>query len=124
MFVPNVDKQIVRFWDKHMCKIKQWYLDQKRDNDIIVSASPDYIVAEACRRLGVTCIATLVNPSNGKVDGVHCYAEQKVVRFVNAYPDVVPTAYYSDSWSDKPMFDFCQCGYLVKGDKISLVQPR
>lgn len=119
--VPHTDKHVCNFWNKNMCRIKAWYLEQKRDDDVIVSASPDYLVAEACRRLGVACIATIVDHTNGCVDGVHCYGEQKVVRFVAAYPNVVPVAYYSDSWSDKPMFDFCGKGYLVKGDKVTIV---
>lgn len=121
VFVPNVDKFVVAFWDKKMSNIKQWYLAQQKEDDVIVSASPAYLVDEACRRLGVACIATKTNVRTGGIDGVHCYGEQKVVRFTSQHPDVVPIAYYSDSWSDKPMFDFCNVGYLVKGDEISAV---
>lgn len=121
VFVPNVEKRVKKFWDKEMCRIKPWYIAQRRDDDVIVSASPAYIVDEACRRLGVKCIATKVDPRTAKVDGVHCYGADKVLRYKGANLGGAPKTFYSDNWSDEPMFAYAESGYLVKGDKITLV---
>ena len=121
VFVPHVERYVCGFWDKELCRIKPWYIAAKRPDDVVVSASPAYLIDEACKRLGVVSVATRTNPRNGKIDGVHCYGAAKVKRFAEIYPKVTPEAYYSDSWSDEPMFAFCKAGFLVKGDKITQV---
>lgn len=118
MFVPDKKKRAKKFWDKNQKHVKQWYLEVKQDSDIIVSASPDYLIEEICSRLGVRCIASKTK-KNGITSGRHCYGEQKVVRFREIYPEQTLRSYYSDSMSDVPMFEFAQNGYLVKGDDIT-----
>ena len=39
------------FWDQNMKRIKPWY--EPREDDVILTASFDITVGEACRRLGV-----------------------------------------------------------------------
>ena len=34
------------FWDHHQSKIKPWYLKQKKSNDLIISASPEFILKD------------------------------------------------------------------------------
>lgn len=116
VFVPNVQKKVTKFWNKELCRIKSWYIAQRRDDDVIVSASPAYLVEEACRRLNVKCIATNVDARTARVDGVHCYGVDKVLRFKGANLGGAPFTYYSDSWSDEPMFAYAHEGWLVKGD--------
>lgn len=121
VFVPNVQKKVTKFWDKELCRIKSWYIAQRRDDDVIVSASPAYLVEEACRRLGVKCIATNVDVRTARVDGVHCYGVDKVLRFKGANLGGAPLTYYSDSWSDEPMFAYAHEGWLVKGNVCTRV---
>ncbi len=118
-FMPLVPcrRLINRFWDKNIHRIKAWYLNQKRDDDVVVSASPYFLVAEACRRLNVECIATDISYS-AKLHGRHCYAEEKVKAFSAKHNIANLRAFYSDSFSDTPMFKAARHGYLVKGDKI------
>lgn len=120
LFVPSKQKFVKRFWDKNMKHIKQWYLNVRRDDDVIISASPSYLIEEICSRLGVKCI-TSVSEQHCLVKQKHCYGEEKVVRFQKEFPNVVPETFYSDSMSDEPMMRFAQMGYLVKGNKITLV---
>ncbi len=120
VFVPHVEKLVVKFWDKNMSRIKTWYLDQRQKNDIVVSATPIFVVGEACRRLGVECIATDMN-ARGRLNGKHCHGKRKVETFQKLHPDVNLDTYYSDSTSDKPMWCFAERGYLVKGEEITLV---
>ena len=63
VFVPHTDRFVCKFWDKNLCRIKRWYLDQQRSDDIVVSATPFFLVGEACRRLGVECVASIVTAS-------------------------------------------------------------
>ena len=43
--VRDIDSEIKIFWDTHEKKIKKWYLEQKKDTDIIISASPEFLLA-------------------------------------------------------------------------------
>lgn len=121
LFMPLVPcrRLLKRFWDKNIKRIKPFYLAQKRSDDVIVSASPYFLVAEACSRLGVECIATDISPS-ARLHGRHCYADEKVKAFIARHDVSALEAFYSDSLSDTPMFKAAQRGYLVKGEKITL----
>lgn len=120
--VPNKQKFVVRFWDKHLKKINKWYYEQQREDDIVISASPLYLVEEACKRIGVRCIATPVDLKTSKVlGGNHCYGKQKPVFFRERFGDTPLEAFYSDSMSDEPMFKLAKRGYLVKGSSITLI---
>lgn len=120
--IPNKQKFVTKYWDKHINKIKQWYYDRQKEDDIIISASPSYLVEEACRRIGVRCIATPVDLKTSKViGGNHCYGAQKPKFFREQFGDAQLETFYSDSMSDEPMFKLARRGYLVKGDKITLI---
>ena len=120
--IPNKQKFVTKFWDKNIKKIKAWYYEQQRDDDIIISASPAYLVEEACKRIGVNCIATPVDLKTSKViGGNHCYGNQKPTFYREHFGDTPLETFYSDSMSDEPMFKLAKRGYLVKDNKITLI---
>ena len=49
--VASVEQLVNDFWDRNYPRIKPWY--QPEPNDVILTASFDLTVGEACRRLGV-----------------------------------------------------------------------
>ena len=120
MLVPCRKKFAERFWNKNVKHVKQWYLDAKRHDDVVVSASPDFLIDEICSRLGVVCIASPTN-KRGSVVGKHCYGEHKVTMFRDRFPEATLETFYSDNMSDAPMFRIAKRGYLVKGDEIAQV---
>ena len=90
------------------------------DDDIVITASPEFLVAEGCRRLNIpTCLGTPVVKEKGYIDGLNCHDTEKVRRFVEAGfdPDSIDE-FYSDSYSDQPLRDIARKGYLVKGEKL------
>ena len=120
--VPNKQKFVTKYWDKHIGKIKQWYYEQQKEDDIIISASPSYLVEEACKRIGARCIATPVDLKTCNViGGNHCYGREKPTFYREQFGDTPLETFYSDSMSDEPMFKLAKRGYLVKGDKITLI---
>lgn len=120
VFVPHRPKFVQKFWDKNIGRVKEWYLQRKCESDLVISASPAYIIVEACARLGIRCMAS-DNGKNGVVLGKHCYGAEKVVRFRNVFPNEKVATFYSDSWSDLPMLKSAEEGYFVEGDKVTLV---
>lgn len=121
VLVPHVDKFVAKFWDKNMKHIKRWYLAQKRDDDLIISASPQFLAGEACKRLGVTCIGTPLSQYDGKLSGKQCYSAQKVEIYKEKLGDTPLETFYSDSLTDIPMFKLAKKGYFVNGEKVLLV---
>ncbi len=120
VLIPNKKKQAKRFWDRNQKHLKQWYLSAKKDDDLIISASPDFLIGEICSRLQVKYICTETRPC-GLPKEKHCYGEIKVVEYKKRYGDLPLETFYSDSMSDEPMFKLAQSGYYVRGDKITLI---
>lgn len=119
-FVPDPDAEIKQFWDEHENLICDWYLKQKRDDDIIVSASPDFLVDEIGHRLGVHVIATKMDMHTGKILGPNCADGEKVRRFREEFPDAEVGEFYSDSFRDTPFANIAANAYMVvdKGQRI------
>jgi phosphatidylglycerophosphatase C len=60
-----VDDIVAAFWRENERKIKLWYLAQKQDTDIIISASPEFLLQPICDKLGVSLIASRVDRHTG-----------------------------------------------------------
>ena len=116
--VPDMERELVLFWDKHMKNVEKWYLDIKREDDVIISASPEFLLAECCRRLGIKhLIASRVDPKTGKYDGLNCYGDEKPKRFDEEFGGsrrAEIESFYSDSYSDTPMAVISKRAYLIK----------
>lgn len=122
-FVPwysNIDKIVDKFWARNANKIFDWYASQKKDDDLIVSASLSFIIKPVLQTIGITnFLATNYNVRTGKIIGENCYGKQKVVEFERVYKGKKITAFYSDSLSDLPMMKVAGKGFLVEGEKVT-----
>ena len=109
---------IGQFWEEHSGKIKKWYLEQKTDSDLIISASPEFLLQPVCRKMGVSLIATQVDPATGRFRGKNCSGDEKVRRFRRQYPEGRIEQFYTDSRKDLPLAAIAERAYLVHGDTI------
>jgi len=117
--VNNIDEQIKKFWDTHIDKIAPWYLKQKRDDDLVITASPEFLIEEACKRLQICKpIGSNVDKHTGKYSGENCKGEEKAIRFRQEYADKEIDAFYSDSYGDKPLAKMARESFLVKGNHV------
>ncbi len=118
-FLPGLDAEAEaeRFWQTHESGIGRWYLEQKQDDDLILSASPEFLLRPIARRLGAALIATPMDPATGKILGKNCHDAEKVRRFYEAYPGAHTERFYSDSLSDTPMARLADEAFLVKNAK-------
>ncbi len=127
-YVPhqkNLEKIVNEFWDKKINKIYSWYLSQQKDDDVIISASLEFLIEPAMKRLGIKYYsATKYNKVTGKIEGHNCYGEEKVERFHQMFGDMKLDAFYSDSLSDKPMMLISDNAYLVKNSKPNLINVK
>lgn len=127
-FLPKlnyVDEEVSLFWDANESRIKGWYHAQKKCDDLIVSASPFFLLKCICDRLCIKyLIASSVNSQTGKFEGNNCYGEEKVAAFLRVFPDSEINDFYTDSVSDAPLAVLAHRSYLVKKDKITLWNPK
>lgn len=116
-YIKNIDKELNLFWKKHKDKIKDFYINQKQETDVIISASPEWLLEPICKELNVNLIASLVNKYTGKMENKNCKGEEKVFRYKKLFNDKI-NKFYSDSYSDTPLAKIAQKAYMVKGNKI------
>jgi phosphoserine phosphatase/putative flippase GtrA len=117
-YIP-VQETVRRFWDHKHKKIKSWYLSQKNDSDVIVSASPEFLLEPlVCGYLGAALIASRIDLCTGKYIGKNCFGEEKVARLYAAYPNGIIEDFYSDSLSDTPLAQKALQSFIVKGQNI------
>ena len=117
--LTDVNQDIDCFWDYHEIKIKTWYRKQMCYDDIILSASPDFLLEEICRRLNIKAlIATKIDKNTGRFNSKNCYGEEKVIRLKKDMPNIKIQCFFSDSYSDTPVAKIAEKAFLVKGEKV------
>lgn len=118
--IKNIDEEIKLFWQEKEKNIKDWYKNQKRDDDVIISASPEFLLKPMAEKYSFTLMASRVCKNSGKTDGENCYGEEKVLRFYNMFPGGHIDKFYSDSLSDTPLARLADKAYIVKEDDLVL----
>lgn len=116
--VKDIDEIVILFWKKNKNKIKQWYLNQKKNTDLIISASPSFLLEPICKELNVNLISSVVDKNTGKYISNNCYGEEKVIRYNEIYKNKIINNFYSDSKSDLPVAKISKKSYIVKKNKI------
>jgi phosphoserine phosphatase len=46
--IKNIDEAVLEFWAKYEYKIKDFYKENKKDDDIIISASSEFLLEPIC----------------------------------------------------------------------------
>jgi HAD superfamily phosphoserine phosphatase-like hydrolase len=117
--IDNFDQYMEDFVLSKMKYIKKFYLENQKEDDLVISASFDFIIIPFCNHLGIkNVIATKYDVKEGHIIGYNCKGKEKVRRFKEKYADSVVNEAYSDSLSDIPMLMLAKKAYLVKDDKI------
>ncbi len=117
--VPDVDKWVEEFWNDNQSGIKEWYLINQKEDDIIISASPEFLLRPICKRLGIkNLLASRVDKDTGMYLGRNCHGQEKVRRFRKNFDGEIDE-FYSDSYSDAPLANISKKAFLVSGDTIT-----
>lgn len=117
--ISDLKADSVEFWDKHMKNIKPFYKEIQREDDVIVTASPENTMEEICKRLGIKhCVGSLIDEETGKITRL-CMRSRKVPAFFEAFPDAHIDNFYTDSpKNDAPLIEIADHAFHVKGNKI------
>lgn len=120
--LPDTAAEVELFRQKNEGCLDDWYLAQARPDDVVITASPEWLVSPLCAVPGVTVIGTDVDPRTGAIRGENCKGAEKVVRLrARCGEDAARKIdrFYSDSASDTPLALLAKEAYLV-GKKCEL----
>lgn len=116
--IEDIEKEVNLFWENNISKIKKWYLEQKREDDVIISASPEFLLSPVAEKLGFTLMASRVCSKSGKTEGENCWGEEKVIRFREKLGEAKIDKFYSDSLSDTPLALLADEAFIVKENEL------
>lgn len=117
--INNPEEVVNNFFEKYKYKIKEFYLLKNHSKDIIISASPEFLLKSFASYLKVKdLIASDVDIYTGKFKRDNCKGENKVKYLKEKYPKIIINEVYSDSLSDLPLMNISKNAYIVKGNKI------
>ncbi len=117
--IPDMHQCIKNFWTKNRNKIKPEVLKFAQKGDLVISASPQFLLQPICDELHLGLIASEVDVATGHLLGLNCKGEEKVRRLERSeYPLEYEKA-FSDSRSDIPIFRLAKEAFIVKGKNIT-----
>lgn len=115
----DAQKEKEIFWDTHINKIKSFYLKTQKADDVIISASPYFLLEPVCKRLNINhLIASNVDSKTGLYSGINCHGEEKVRLFYENFGKVKIDKFFSDSKSDTPLAKISKSAYLVNKNEV------
>ena len=115
----DLERALPAFWQENLPRIKDWYRAAHRADDVVISASPEFLIRPACDSLNIAhALGSPVDPHTGRFHGPNCHGPEKVRRFRALWPEAVIENFYSDSHSDDPMAAIAQHAWLVRGDEM------
>lgn len=117
--INNLDERVTGFWEANRKHINAYYLKQRKQDDVIISASPTFLLQPLIDEWGCILIASEVDPKTGH-SGENCWGPEKVKRFAALYDLNSMDEFYSDSLSDTPLAKYAKNAYLVTGTKIEV----
>ena len=124
--IKNIDETVADFWQEK--QLEKWYLKTQQADDVVISASPRFLIEPFLHQAGVQhIITTEVDPKTGKFLSPNCYGVEKVTRLRAEFPKKHFARAYSDSLSDLPMLRLVKQAYIVDcGQVVALAdyQPN
>ena len=116
----NIDDLIKEFWNINEIKIKDFFINDKRKNIIIASASPYFLLEPIAKKYKVKDLfASPIDKINGKYNGVNCHGSEKVKIIKEKYPNSIIEYMYSDDINaDKPLLDIANKSFVVDGNAL------
>lgn len=117
--IDRLDDEVSEFWKNRKSDIHAWYLNQKKEDDVIISASPSFLLQPICDELKVTLIASEVDLKTGLNLKENCFGSEKPIRFSEHFNLDDIDAFYSDSYSDTPMAVHAKEAFLVNNTTIT-----
>ena len=115
-FLRGIDTEqaVEEFWRTHKKNIYPYYPRQHQHTDIVISASPEFLLWPICHDLGIqNLFASRVDPRTGLYTGINCHGREKVRRLYEELGVDHITEFYSDAHCDLPLAKIADKAFLV-----------
>ncbi|MDR3343980.1 MAG: haloacid dehalogenase-like hydrolase [Oscillospiraceae bacterium] len=120
--LEDPERDMREFWDLHQHKIKPFYENLRREDDLIISASPETELAEICGRIGVKCfLGSVIDDDTRQITHFN-FRQNKVAYFRQKYPDAEIDTLFTDSFNDRWLMEIAKHVVLVDGDKYRRIK--
>ena len=117
--IQDMEVFVEEYTSSHLKQVKDWYKNQQKADDVVISASPEFLIRSFCEKVGIkTVMGSPVDMHTGKYYGKNCHGEEKVKRYRSVFGNTPIEHFYSDSRSDTPMANISENAYLVKGNLL------
>jgi len=117
--LKDTESLLESFWSTQENAFASWLPPLLPQGGLVISASPEFLIAGACTRLGLSFIGTRMDIRNGKITGENCRDYEKPRRFREVYPADTIEVFYSDSLSDTPLAELSREAWLVGKDRLT-----
>ncbi|MEG0025700.1 MAG: GtrA family protein [Bacilli bacterium] len=117
--IKDINLTVNNFWLQNEKKIKKWYMSKNHKKDIIISASPYFLLLPISKKLKVyDLIATEVDKNTGQFLSHNCRGKEKIKMLYKKHPSISIIEAYTDNISDGPIIEIANKGYFVKKNNI------
>lgn len=120
----NWEEFTVKFWDEHMHKIKAFYSKVQKDDDVILTASPELTINEIAKRLGIKyAVCSKIDSNTGEITRI-CMRQNKIIALKEEFGDNVEIDdFYTDSIANDGFFaEHAKRVFLVRGNKVTQIK--
>ncbi|MBP5679025.1 MAG: haloacid dehalogenase-like hydrolase [Bacilli bacterium] len=122
--IDNIEDYIADFWKSHQKNIKEWYIKQQRKTDVIISASPEFLLKPLEKEYHFEVIASKVDPKTGIFSSKNCHDYEKIRRYEENHTEKVKEFYTDSIKADKAMLEYAKEGFIVKGNEITKYETK
>ncbi len=115
-------ESVDEFWDENIGKLYPHMLKKIKKSDVILTTSPDFLLKGIDDVLNTDHIfGTTLDFAKGKISHLN-FQENKVKKFLEAYPNKEIDEFYTDSYNDEPLMKISKKVFLVKNGVIKQIK--
>ena len=120
----DFNKLATEFWSLNEKKLKSGYLSKLNSSDVIITASPRFLMEAILPTLKISdAICSEFDTNTGQFEFAN-FKENKVIAFKRKYPNEKIINFYTDSLNDSPLIEMAENSFLVKGNKEPILIKR
>lgn len=113
--LKDVNAEVEKFWEGRKKKILSWYKLKQKDDDVIVSSTPKFLLEPLLKEMHIrNYILTEFDVTARRCVGLLNFGNEKLRRFKLHYDVNDIDEFYTDSLSDTPLLRVAKRAYIVK----------
>ena len=109
------------FWEKHSCKLDERMLKRIGKDDIIITATPDFLINGIKDRLNTSNIISSEVDAEKREVTYFNFGDNKVRKYKELYVRRKIYRFYTDSYNDKALMDISERVFIVKKGRIKCI---